>query len=64
MPFNFGVIFAIACLIGGLLMMVCWQPFWWLMKKKGNALSLQVVSAYSRYPSHAVGHWNYRYFSG
>lgn len=34
MPFNFGVIFAIVCLIGGLLMMVCWQPFWWLMKKK------------------------------
>lgn len=34
MPFNFGSIFAVACIIGGLLMMAFWQPFWWLMKKK------------------------------
>lgn len=34
MPLTFGTIFAIICLIGGLLMMVFCQPFWWLMKKK------------------------------
>lgn len=34
MPLTFGIIFAIVCLIGGLLMVVCCQPFWWLMKKK------------------------------
>lgn len=34
MPLTFEIIFAIVCLIGGLLMMVCCQPFWWLMKKK------------------------------
>lgn len=34
MPLTFGIIFAIVCLVGGLLMVVCCQPFWWLMKKK------------------------------
>lgn len=34
MPLTFGIIFAIVCLIGGLLMMVFCQPFWWLMNKK------------------------------
>lgn len=34
MYFNFGIIFAAICLIGGILMMVFYQPFWWLMKKK------------------------------
>lgn len=34
MSLTFGIIFAIVCLIGGLLMMVCCQPFSWLMKKK------------------------------
>ena len=33
MPLTFGIIFAIVCLVGGLLMVVCCQPFWWLMKK-------------------------------
>ena len=34
MNFNFGIVFAIICLIIGLLMMIFYQPFWWLMKKK------------------------------
>lgn len=34
MSFNFGIIFAVICFIGGLLMIVCYKPFWWLMKKK------------------------------
>lgn len=34
MYFNFGIIFAVICLVGGILMMVFYQPFWWLMKKK------------------------------
>lgn len=35
MTFNFGIIFAVVCIIGGILIMICCQPFWWLMKKKG-----------------------------
>ncbi len=33
MNFNFGIIFAVVCLIGGLLMIIFCKPFWWLMKK-------------------------------
>ncbi|NDO51410.1 MULTISPECIES: hypothetical protein [Bacillota] len=33
MSFNFGIIFAVVCLIGGLLMIIFCKPFWWLMKK-------------------------------
>lgn len=33
MSFNFGIIFAVICLIGGLLMFILYKPFWWLMKK-------------------------------
>ena len=34
MNFDFGIVFAVICLIVGLLMMIFYQPFWWLMKKK------------------------------
>ena len=33
MSFNFGIIFAGICIIGGLLMIIFCKPFWWLMKK-------------------------------
>ena len=34
MSFNFGIIFAVICIIGVLLMFILYKPFWWLMKKK------------------------------
>ena len=34
MSFNFGIIFAVICMIGGLLMIILYKPFWWLMKKQ------------------------------
>lgn len=34
MSFNFGIIFAVTCIIGGLLMFILYKPFWWLMRKK------------------------------
>ncbi|MCM1221800.1 MAG: hypothetical protein NC548_45750 [Lachnospiraceae bacterium] len=33
MSFNFGIIFAVVCFIGGLLMIILYKPYWWLMKK-------------------------------
>lgn len=35
MSFNFGIIFAVVCIIGGLLIIIAYKPFWWAMKKKG-----------------------------
>lgn len=35
MGFNFGILFSIICLIGGVLIIVCCQPIGWRMKKKG-----------------------------
>ena len=34
MSFNFGIIFAVICIIGGLLMIILYKPYWWLMKKQ------------------------------
>lgn len=34
MSFNFGIIFAGICIIGGLLMIILYKPYWWLMKKQ------------------------------
>lgn len=34
MSFNFGIIFAGICIIGGLLMIILYKPCWWLMKKQ------------------------------
>lgn len=31
---NFGIIFAALCLILGVLAIIFWQPFWYLLKKE------------------------------
>lgn len=35
MRFNFGVIFAVFCIISGILIIACCKPLEWLMKNKG-----------------------------
>ena len=49
MSFNFGIIFAVICIIGGLLMFILYKPFWWLMKKKEMPIITNGICVYREF---------------